>query len=151
MKNPSKTKSWFRFLLIAALLPFGAAASDQRLDGIWVGTEKLLLAKRTDCPKPDHENLPAKIAVTQGGSLLAVIDGYGPGRYTNLHWSGDTLVFELPNKRRGELSVSRDGKTLIEKGYVRRTLTLGGSFSPLGGARIDSGRHGRFLDRRRRR
>jgi hypothetical protein len=52
------------------------------------------------------------------------------------------LVFELPKKRRGELSVSRDGKTLIEKGYVRRTLTIGGYFSPLGGARIDSGRHG---------
>src|SRR5207248_5207386 len=109
---------------IVGLLPLCALGSDQRLDGIWVGTEKLSLAKRTDCPKPDHETLPAKIAVAQGGSILAVIDRYGPRRYTNIRWSGDTLMFELPNKRRGELHLSADGKTLIEKGSVRRTATI---------------------------
>jgi hypothetical protein len=111
--------------LNAGLLSFCAAAGDQRLDGIWVGTEKLsVISPRTDCPKPEHESLPAKIAVAQGGSLLAVVDGYGPGRYTNLHWSGDALVFEISNKRKGELRLSPDGKTLIEKGYVRRTIAV---------------------------
>jgi len=124
MKKPSKRKLFFGVLFTAGLLPVCAPGSDQRLDGIWVGTEKLSLAKRTDCPKPDHETLPAKIAVAQGGSLLAVVDGYGHGRFMNLQWSGDTLVFELPNKRRGELHLSSDGKTLIEKGSVRRTATI---------------------------
>jgi len=124
MKNPSEKKLFRSVLLIVSLLPLCALGSDQRLDGIWVGTEKLSLAKRTDCPKPDHETLPAQIAVAQGGSLLAVVEGYGPGRYTSIHWSGDILVFELPNKRRGELHLSSDGKTLVEKGSVRRTATI---------------------------
>jgi hypothetical protein len=67
--------------------------------------------------------MPAKIAVGQGGSLLAIAAGYGPGRYTNLRWSGDTLVFEIANTRKGELHLSADGKTLIEKGFIRRTAT----------------------------
>src|ERR1700731_4691342 len=125
MKKPSKKKLFFGMLVIANLLPLCAAQADQRLDGTWIGTEKLsLVSARTDCPKPSHETLPAKIAVAQGGSLLAVVDGYGPGRYTNIHWSGDTLVFEIANKRRGELRISPDGKTLIEKGFVRRTATI---------------------------
>ena len=124
MKTPSKKQLFLGVLLTAGLPPLCAAYSDQRLDGIWVGTEKLSLAARTDWPKPSHETLPAKIAVTQGGSLLAVVDGYGPGRFTNIHWSGDTLVFEIANKRRGELRLLPDGKTLIEKGFVRRTATI---------------------------
>jgi hypothetical protein len=125
MKKTSKRKPFFVILLSAGLLPICVVASDQRLDGVWVGAEKLSLAKRTDCPPPNYKTfLPAKIAVGQGGSLLAVVDGYGPGRYTNLHWSGDTLVFEIANKRKGELHLSPDGKTLIEKGSVRRTATI---------------------------
>ncbi len=123
MKKPSK-RLFVGVLLTTSLLPVFAAYSDQRLDGIWVGTEKLTLSTRADCPKPSHETLPAKIAVAQGGSLLAVIDGYGQGRYTNIHWSGDTLIFEIANKRRGELRLSPDGKTLTEKGSVRRTATI---------------------------
>jgi hypothetical protein len=122
MKKTSKTELFFGVLLSAGLLPLCAAQSDQRLDGIWIGTEKLLVA-RTDCPKPSHETLPAEIAVAQGGSLLAVVEGYGFGRYIDIHWSGDTLVFQNANKRRGELRLSPDGKTLIEKGFVRRTAT----------------------------
>jgi hypothetical protein len=125
MKKTSKGKLFLALLIGAGLLPLCAAHSDQRLDGTWVGTEKLPLAARTDCPKPSHETLPAKIAVAQGGSLLAVIDGYGPvGRYTDIHWSGDALVFQIANKRRGELRLSPDGKTLSEKGFVRRTATI---------------------------
>src|SRR6202011_3920925 len=55
---------------------------------------------------------------------------------------GDTLVFEIANKRQGELRLSPDGKTLIEKGDVRRTFSIGGYFSGVGGVSIDRGRHG---------
>jgi hypothetical protein len=127
-------------LILVGLLPVCALGSDQRLDGVWVGTEKLS-AVRTDCPKPSHETLPAKIAIAQGGSLLAVVDGYGPGRYTSLRWSGDTLVFEIANKRRGELHLSSDGKTLIEKGSVRRAIELDARMGGLGQPLIDRGRH----------
>ena len=144
MKVPSTSLVIVGAFLSACLLSLFGAQPDQRLDGIWVGIEKLTLAKRTDCPKPERETLPAKIAVAQGGSLLAVVDGYGPGRYPNLHWSGDTLVFEIPNRRRGEVHLSADGKTLIEKGSVRRTISIGASFSPLGGVGIDKSRHGAF-------
>jgi len=109
MKNTLKIRLLFVLLVGAALLAAFAAQPDQRFDGIWVGTEKLsVISPRTDCPKPEHESLPAKIAVAQGGSLLAIVDGYGPGRYTNLHWSGDTLVFEISNKRKGKLRLSPD-------------------------------------------
>src|SRR6266436_3653608 len=101
MKKTSKTKLFLGILLSGGFMSLFGAQPDSRLDGTWVGTEKLSLAKRTDCPKPDHETLPAKIAIAQGGTLLAVVDGFAPGRYGNLHWSGDALVFELPNKRRG--------------------------------------------------
>jgi hypothetical protein len=125
MKKPSKARLFIGVLLSVPLLPLCAMASDQRLDGIWVGTERLsLISPRTDCAKPSHEILPAKIAVAQGGSLLAVVDGFGPGRYTNIYLSGDTLVFEIANKRRGELRLSADGKTLTEKGSVRRSVII---------------------------
>jgi hypothetical protein len=87
-------------------------------------------------------NITGKIAVAQSGSLLAMVDGYGQGRYTSIHWSGDTLMFEIANKRKGELRLSPDGKTLIEKGYVRRTFSIGGYFSGVDGVSIDRGRHG---------
>jgi hypothetical protein len=125
MKNTLKIQLLFMPLLGAAFLTAFAAQPDPRLDGVWVGSEKLsVISPRSDCPKPEHDSLPAKIAVAQGGSLLAVVDGYGPGRYTNLHWSGDTLVFEISNKRKGELRLSSDGKTLFEKGYVRRSIAV---------------------------
>jgi hypothetical protein len=53
-----------------------------------------------------------------------VIDGYGPGRYSDIHWSGDALVFQFGKKRTGELRLSPDEKTLIEKGFVRRKGTI---------------------------
>jgi hypothetical protein len=125
MKNPSTTKLFLLVSMISAIVCAFSARADQRLDGTWVGTENVSLAKRTDCPPPSYQtNMRARIAVAQGGTLLAVVDGYGPGRYTNLRWSGNTLIFEIPNKRKGELQLSADGKTLTEKGSVRRTTTV---------------------------
>ena len=122
-----KRTLFLTFLFIAGLTAMANAGSNQRLDGVWVGNEKVSLASRTDCPPPSYEkSMPSKIAVGQGGSLLAIVDGYGPGRYSNLHWSGDTLAFEIANIRKGELHLSADGKTLIEKGFIRRTATITG-------------------------
>ena len=57
-------------------------------------------------------------------ALFAVVDGCGPGRYTNIQKSFGTLIFEVPNTRRGVLTISADGKTLTEKGFIRRTTTV---------------------------
>jgi hypothetical protein len=115
------------FLLVAALPTIANAGSNQRIDGIWVGNETVSLASRTDCPPANYgKSMPAKIAVGQGGSMLAIVAGYGPGRYANLRWSGDTLVFEIANTRKGQLHLSADGKTLIEKGFIRRTASITG-------------------------
>jgi hypothetical protein len=137
VKNKFRGKVFFSALIV--FLSASAAWCDQRLDGVWVGTEKLTLSTRTDCPKPASQSMTAKIAIAQNGTLLGLLDGYAPGRYTNLRWAGNTLIFELPNKRKGELRLSADGKTLIEKGYVRRTISIGGYFNGPGGVSVGGG------------
>lgn len=138
MKNPSGAILTATLTTVCLMSLFGAQP-DQGFDGIWVGTEKLTLDKRTDCPKPEHETLPARIAIAQGGTLVAVVNGYGPGRYAKPQGSSGTLVFEIANRRRGELRLSADGKTLVEKGYVRRTISIGGYFNGPGGASVGGG------------
>lgn len=121
------------------VLAVPVAHSGQQLDGVWVGTEKLALSTRADCPKPNYQqSMSAKIIVAQGGSLLAVANGYAPGRYVNLHWSGDTLVFEIPNRRKGELRLASDGKTLVEKGNFRRATGFGFRMGGTGNVLMDN-------------
>jgi hypothetical protein len=133
MRRQLKTRLFVALLAAAGLLPALTTRADDRLDGAWVGTEKVSLASRTDCPKPNYPTtLPARIVIA--GSVFAVVDGYGPGRYTNVQKSFGTLVFEVPNTRRGVLTISADGNTLTEKGFIRRTTTAtsnqrGGAFS----------------------
>jgi hypothetical protein len=143
-KTTRMNKTSRRKLIFSAFSLVVAAStvrSGQQMDGIWVGTEKLTLSTRTDCPKPTYEqSMSAKIIVAQHGSLLGVANGYAPGRYPNLHWSGDTLVFEVPNIRKGELRLSSDGKTLIEKGSLRRTTSVGFRMGGMGQPLIDNTR-----------
>jgi len=123
MRQHLKTTLFVTLLAAAGLLLALTARADDRLDGSWVGTEKVSLATRTDCPKPNYPTaLPANILIA--GSMFAVVDGYGPGRYTNVQKSFGTLVFEVPNTRRGVLTISTDGNTLTEKGFIRRTTTV---------------------------
>ena len=130
---PANTALFFAAIAAAGVLPSLTAWADDRLDGSWAGAEKIVLATRTDCPKANYPTtLPARIIVA--GSLFAVVDGYGAGRYTNVQKSFGTLVFEVPNTRRGVLTISADGNTLTEKGFIRRTTTVtsnqrGGAFS----------------------
>jgi len=92
MKQHPKTKLFIASLTAVALLPAVNTRGDDRLDGTWMGTEKVSLATRTDCPKPNYPTtLPAKIVIA--GSLFGVVDGYGPGRYTSVQKSSSTLVF----------------------------------------------------------
>jgi hypothetical protein len=49
---------------------------------------------------------------------------------------------KLQTRGKESCRLSPDGKTLIEKGYVRRTFSIGGYFSGVGGVSIDRGRHG---------
>ena|SRR5437870_67980 len=123
MRQHLKTTLFVTLLAAAGLLLALTARADDRLDGSWVGTEKVSLATRTDCPKPNYgTTLPARIIIA--GSLFAVVDGYGPGRYTNVQKSFGTLIFEVPNTRRGVLTISADGNMLTEKGFIRRTTTV---------------------------
>jgi hypothetical protein len=135
-------KNFRRKLIFSALvlvLAVPAARSGQQLDGIWVGTEKLTPSTQANCPKQNYQqSMLAKIAVAQNGSLLAVVEGYGPGRYTNLHWSGNTLVFEVANMRKGELRLSSDGKTLSETGSLRRTIDFGMRMGGTGNVLMDN-------------
>ena len=129
------------------LFSVSTVRASQQLDGIWVGTEKLTPSGQTNCPKQSSkESMSAKIIVAQGGSLLAVATGYGPGRYVNLHWSGNALVFEVSNMRKGELRLSSDGKTLSEKGYLRRTIDFGMRMGGTGNVLMDNSGPGGALN-----
>ena len=109
-----------------ALLCSTALAVDNRFDGIWVGTESVMWRDfhGSTHSEPYERKVPAKIVIAQGGTLLGVLEGYGPGRYNDVKRVGNTIVFHAGN-RTGELSLSADGQTLIEKGRVPGELFIG--------------------------
>jgi len=109
-----------------ALLCSTALAVDNRFDGIWVGTESVMWRDfhGSTQSEPYAHKTPAKIVIAQGGTLLGVLEGYGPGRYNDVKRVGNTIVFHAGN-RTGELSLSADGQTLIEKGRVPGELFIG--------------------------
>ena len=94
-----------------------AAQPDQRLDGLWVGTETVMGQEMHGMLKsePIAQSRPAKIAIAQGGTLFGVLEGYGTGRYNDVKRVGNTIVFHA-GQRTGQLSLSADGNTLTEKG-----------------------------------
>ena len=115
-------------LSIAAvtLHSWAAPAADNRFDGIWVGTETVMMQEfhGTLRGEKSPRNTPAKIVIAQGGTLLGVLEGYGPGRYNDVKRVGNTIVFHAGN-RTGQLSLSSDGQTLVEKGSVPGSIILG--------------------------
>ena len=113
-----KTKVIVVALLISAAYAIPAAAADNRFDGIWVGTETVVGQEfRGGSRVPSEIKKPAKIAIAQGGTLLAVVEGYGPGRYVDIRHDGDAIVFRA-GQRIGQVRLSPDGRTLIEKGVI---------------------------------
>ena len=109
-----------------ALLHSSALAADNRFDGIWVGTETVIEQEFHGTLKGEKSphTTSAKIVIAQGGTLLGVLEGYGPGRYNDVKRVGNTIVFQAGN-RTGQLSLSSDGQTLVEKGSVPGSIILG--------------------------
>jgi hypothetical protein len=103
----------------AGLISVFAAQPDQRLDGIWIGTETVMMQEMHGMLKsePIAQSRPAKIAIAQGGTLLGVLEGYGTGRYSDVKRVGNTIVFHA-GQRTGQLTLSADGNTLTEKGIA---------------------------------
>src|SRR5213079_269641 len=109
-----------------ALLHSSALAADNRFDGIWVGTETVIEQEFHGTLKGEKSphTTSAKIVIAQGGTLLGVLEGYCPGRYNDVKRVGNTIVFHAGN-RTGELSLSADGQTLLEKGRVPGEIMIG--------------------------
>lgn len=101
----------------AGLISIFAAQPDQRLDGIWVGTETVMSQEMHGMLKsePIAQSRPSKIVIAQGGTLLGVLEGYGTGRYNDVKRVGNTIIFHA-GQRTGQLTLSADGNTLAEKG-----------------------------------
>ncbi len=121
-----KTNTILIALLVSAAYANPAAAADNRFDGIWVGTETVMGQEFHGFQHSEKfaHNTPAKIVIAQSGALLGVLEGYGPGRYNDVKRVGNTIVFHAGN-RTGELSLSPDGQTLVEKGRVPDFFILG--------------------------
>ena len=119
-----KRESVLISLFVGLLYAIPAAAVDNRFDGIWVGTETVMGQEfRGGSRVPSAVKKPAKIAIAQGGTLLGVLEGYGPGRYMDIRRDGDTIVFRAGN-RMGQVRLSPDGQTLMEKGVISGFLMM---------------------------
>ena len=101
-------------------------AADTRFDGVWVGTETVMEQEFHGGLRGDKSphTTRAKIVIAQAGNLVGVLEGYGPGRYNDVKRVGDTIVFHAGN-RTGQLTLSPDGKTLVEKGRVPGSIIIG--------------------------
>jgi hypothetical protein len=109
-----------------ALLHSSALAADNRFDGIWVGTETVIEQEFHGTLKGEKSphTTSAKIVIAEGGTSVGVLEGYGPGRYNDVKRVGSTIVFHA-SLRTGQLSLSPDGKTLVEKGRVPAFIKWG--------------------------
>ncbi|HLW34833.1 MAG TPA: hypothetical protein VKS98_04160 [Chthoniobacterales bacterium] len=121
-----------KLAFITSIAAFGllgstAVAGDNRFDGIWVGTESVMMQEFHGFQRsePFAQKRPAKIVIAQGGTLLGVLEGYGPGRYNDVKRVGNMIVFQA-GVRLGQLSLSADGQTMVEKGRVQGSLIMGG-------------------------
>jgi hypothetical protein len=112
----------FACIQVASLLSLWAAQSDQRLDGIWVGTEaasagssRLGTNEQKFVPPPRQ----IQIIIAQGGTMVGIISGICPGRYEHVQRAGDTLTFGAKDCVM-KVTLSRDGKNLTEHGNCFR-------------------------------
>src|SRR5437016_4694423 len=101
---------------LGLLLTYGAqAAPDSRFDGIWVGTETVAQKIVTWDPKepkrPPYRSAQATIIIAQGGTQIAIIDGFCAGRFQKVWKEGDSINFGAGDCRL-KINLSPDGKTL---------------------------------------
>ena len=109
-----------------ALLHSIALAADNRFDGVWVGTESVMAREfhGFQHSEPFEYKTSAKIVIAQGGTLVGVVEGYGTGRYNDVKRVGNTIVFQA-GTRMGQLNLSPDGQTLVERGRVPGSIVIG--------------------------
>src|ERR1700724_4613960 len=94
MKITSKTQLLCQFFLGMGLLSVLAAQPDQRLDGIWVGTETLTPTSsvNADQQKKIPQPYSTTIAIAKGGTMLGKIRGVCFGRFDRVQAAGSTLT-----------------------------------------------------------
>jgi len=103
-------------LLSVSLLPCVVRAqSNSRFDGIWVGTETVTLQQSKYVPNSLSRSTNTTIVIAQGGTLVGIIGGCCPGRFSVVRRNGDAINFEAGHCKLS-VRLSPDGKTLIEKG-----------------------------------
>src|SRR5436305_386231 len=109
-----------------ALLHSIALAADNRFDGVWVGTESVMAREfhGFQHSEPFEYKRSAKIVIAQGGILVGVVEGYGTGRYNDVKRVGNMIVFQA-GTRMGQLNLSPDGQTLVERGRVPGSIVIG--------------------------
>ena len=98
----------------AFLFSNAEAQPDTRFDGIWVGTETVTL-QQSKWDRKASRSTNITIAIAQGGTLVGIIGGWCPGRFSHVRRNGDSINFEAGHCKLS-VSLSPDGKTLIEKG-----------------------------------
>jgi hypothetical protein len=111
------------------------AQTGSGFDGIWVGTETVTprsISWDPKTPKPPSHSAKVTIAVAQGGTMVGVIGGICSGRFAHVWRDGNTVKFDAHNCKLS-VSLSPDGKTLIENGSAARaTGYWSGSGAPSG-------------------
>src|SRR5438045_7562986 len=107
-----------------ALVRSTALATDNRFDGTWVGTEAVMGQEFHGFQRSEKyaHSTPAKIVIAQGGTLLGVLEGDGPGRYNDVRRVRNTIVFH-PGNLTGQLSLVPAGRKLVcESGVAYRII-----------------------------
>ena len=100
-----------------------AGEVDTRFDGKWIGVEIFPLTSKPYSLLSKVPRVTTVIAIAQSGTLLGVLSGFLPGRYSISPKSGgNTLIFSGSNGSEGRsdcrLKLSADGDTFKEIGSV---------------------------------
>jgi hypothetical protein len=99
------------------------AQTNSRFDGTWIGNETVRKVPVSYDEKPSPpRSIKTTIIIQQGGTLVGVIGGLCPGRFSEVEVKGKTL-----NLKAGDCSISLnlspDSKTLTEHGMAQHYST----------------------------
>jgi hypothetical protein len=119
-----------RFLVAASLFSIvvlsayaAQAQSGSRFDGIWVGRETTtrLIVSWDPKDKGPSTGRTTQILIAHNGTQVGIIGGFCEGRFQHVRRTGKTLNFAAADCK-FSVTLSPDGKTLIENGKVSRTI-----------------------------
>jgi hypothetical protein len=99
------------------------AQSGSSFDGIWVGKETTTRLKSSWDPKDKGPatSRPTQIVIAHNGTQVGIIGGFCEGRFQHVRRTGNSLNFAAADCK-FRVTLSPDGKTLIENGKVSRTI-----------------------------